>query len=279
METNMGLFSRKKSKDEHRTVAPNVSSGLLLSYQTANLQGIGTRAQQEDSFGFVNVLDVTKIREKGLLAIVADGMGGMKGGKAASDTAVASIREDFEKFDYSGDLAQQLRNSVDNANERIYDMLDGAGGTTLISCLFYREKLYFACVGDSYLYLKRGNHLYSLNRKHSVLYDEFLRTIRNSDFDPSVARENEEKHALSCFLGMEMLDDIDYLRRPLKLLGGDILLLCSDGVGGVLSEEGVISCLNMPVAKDMCSELEKEILKQNLKYQDNYTALVIKCEY
>ena len=65
----MGLFNRKRRQPR--------PPERLLSYQVANLQGIGTRERQEDSFAFVNALDVTEMRRKGLLAIVADVMGGL----------------------------------------------------------------------------------------------------------------------------------------------------------------------------------------------------------
>lgn len=275
----MKLFSRKKKTEEPKTVMPVVTSSRLLSYEAANLQGIGKRAAQEDSFGFANILDVTKIRDKGLLAIVADGMGGMQGGRAASETAVATLREDFESFDYERDLNAQLRESVMNAGERIYSMLDGNGGSTLIACLFYNESLYFSCVGDSYLFLLRDNRLIHLNRKHNIRYDEYLSSIRRGSLDKSSGDENPEKEALTRFLGMEGLEDFDSTFKPLKLKDKDVLLLCSDGVGGVLDEPTVKQCLTCPTAARMCSELERNILIQDKQYQDNYTALVVKCGY
>ena len=67
-----------------------------LPYLAANLQGIGARKSQEDSFAFANVFDAEQIEKNGLLFVVADGMGGMRDGKIASDTAVYSIKNDFE---------------------------------------------------------------------------------------------------------------------------------------------------------------------------------------
>ena len=277
----MWLFSRRKHQAEPRTVTPvKAFKADCLSYQAANLQGIGKRSNQEDSFGFANVLDVTKIKNKGLLAIVTDGMGGMKGGKLASDTAVASLRNDFEAFDYSLDLAEQLEQSVFSASERIYGLLGGDGGSTLIACLFYKEKLYFASVGDSYLMLKRNGHLIHLNRKHNVMYDEYLSAVSRGSLDKTDAESDPEKHALTRFLGMDELEDFDISRRPLPVLDGDVFLLCSDGVGGVLSEQCIFDCLNNNTAPaQMCEQLEQNILITNKRYQDNYTALVVKCEY
>lgn len=273
----MWPFSGKKQRKHQRTVAPEPEAQSPLSYRIANLQGVGMREYQEDSFGFANVLDVTQIRDKGLLAVVADGMGGMEGGKTASDMAVNAMRRGFEKLDYGSDLALQLTECAQKANGKIFEALGGRGGTTLIACVFYSEKLYYVSVGDSYLCLKRNGQLYHLNRKHNVMYDEYLKLVRKQCIDSSTARENPEKDALTLFLGMEFVDEPDYFRRPLELERGDVVLICSDGVGGVLGDGEVLDCLSRTAPQEMCEQLESSILGKRLPYQDNYTALVIQC--
>lgn len=293
----MGLFpwNRRPKKERPqperapgRTVQPlseNAGAepgetGRLLSYQAANLQGLGTCEDQEDAFAFANALDVTLIREKGFLSVVADGMGGMRGGQLASETVVSSIRQDFGQFDCQSDMASQLRESVLRANEKVFALLSGEGGSTVVACVIYQERLYFASVGDSYLYLKRNGQLFRLNRPQNVLYEAYLQSIRAGTMDPNAADRNCEKAALTRFLGMEALEDIDLLRRPLPLLPGDVLLLCSDGVAGTMTDTQVLDCLARPAPKDMCAALE-QLLKQRPadRYQDNYTALVIQCGY
>lgn len=252
----------------------------LLSYQVANLQGLGTCEAQEDAFAFTNVLDVTLIREKGLLAIVADGMGGMKDGRLASETVVSSIRRDFGGFDYLSDIASQLCGSLHRANEKTFSLLKGEGGSTAVVCLIYQESLYFASVGDSYLYLKRNGQLFRLNRPQNVLHDIYLQSIRSGTMNPEAAEQNPEKAALSQFLGIDMLEDIDFLRRPLPLMNGDVLLLCSDGIAGVLTEEQIYDGLMKLTPENMCSALEQMVCQASVgQYQDNYTALVIQCGY
>lgn len=248
-----------------------------LSYQVANLQGMGARGRQEDSFTFVNALDVTMISEKGLLAVAADGMGGMKDGKLASESVIASLKEDFSSLDYEENLAEQLRESVLCAGETVYEQLGGDGGSTAVVCMIYDEQLYFVSVGDSFLYLQREGQLYRMNREHNLLHQRYLQAIRAGSMDPAPAQQSEEKAALTQFLGMETLDDVDYLRRPFPLQSGDVLLLCSDGVGGVLTQEDILSCLSCPAPEEMCAEIERRIQQENRMYQDNYTALVIRC--
>ena len=83
-----------------------------LGYRLANMQGVGARARQEDSFTTANAFDVMKLKEEGLLFAVFDGMGGMKDGKLASETAVQSMRASFAAMDRQADLAPQLKNAV-----------------------------------------------------------------------------------------------------------------------------------------------------------------------
>ena len=251
----------------------------LLGYQVANLQGLGTCERQEDAFSFANVMDVTLIREKGLLAVVADGMGGMKDGRLASETAVSCIRQDFAGFDHRSDLAAQLRGSMCRANEKAFALLGGEGGSTAVVCLIYQEQLYFASVGDSFLYLKRDGRVFRLNRPQNIRHELYLEAIRGGTMDPSMARQDPEGAALTQFLGIDLLEDIDLLLRPLPLMSGDILLLCTDGVAGGLNEEQLIDGLTKPTPQEMCTALEQMVKHASSgQYQDNYTALIIQCK-
>lgn len=269
------LTKPKPSSDPVPEVEP---ISPLLSYQVANLQQKGARPYQEDSFAFVNALDVTEIRENGLMAIVADGMGGMEAGKQVSEMAVSCMVSAFSQMQRTGDLALQLRNAVIAADDALVQRFKGIGGTTLISCIIYDEKLYFASVGDSYLYLMRGGSLYRLNREQNYRHQLYTEAISAGSIDPTEADQDPDGHRLSAFLGMGGLSDLDYLRQPLPLRDGDILLLCSDGVGGVVTESQIIQNLSNNSAAEMCLNLDESVRRASRVHQDNYTALVIRCE-
>ncbi len=273
------FFGHKRKKSDTKAGTEKAEQRQLLSYQVANLQGVGTRERQEDSFAFANVLDVTEIRKKGMLAVVADGMGGMQDGKEASEIAIAGIREAFEGMDRQGDLALQLCGAVFDAGDEVFRRLNGGGGSTLVACILYQEQLYFASVGDSYLYLKRGQQLIRLNREQNCRTQSYLETIRLGSMEPSAGRNHEEKEALTQFLGMEGMDEVDFVRRPFPLKDGDILLICSDGVGGALSEQEILSGLTSQSPAEMCTAIEDQIWLQEKEYLDNYTMLVIQCSY
>ena len=289
----MGLFFGKR-EDKQRTVAPDnppqkIVGELLsapspavcrmLSYHVANLQGIGTRQEQQDSFSFVNGINVSKMKQRGLLAIVADGMGGMKDGRIAGEMTVDSIKASFEQFDYDADFSEQLFEALRDANDRVFRALDEEGGSTAVVCFFFRGKLWYASVGDSYLFLLRNKQLCRINRPHTLFSLECEKQILRGSVDTHVADSDPEKDALARFIGMEDIEDIDGFVRPMTLSEGDVIMLCSDGVAGVLDPAEIRDCLSLSAPDKMCRGLEQCILEKQRHFQDNYTALIIRCEY
>lgn len=267
---------------QNRTVQPVLDFARprrLLSYQVGNMQHRGAREYQEDSFCFVNATDVTEIKARGLLALLADGMGGLQDGKAVSETAVQLLREEFSAMDREGDLAQQLMAAVRRTDESLFRRFSGRGGTTLVACLIYREKLWFACVGDSYLYLQREGELTRLNAEQNQCHAQYAEQIAQGILDPRAANEADGAQRLSEFMGSGAIGELDASRRPLALQAGDQLLLCSDGVGGVLNPRELCGCLAKPTPMQACQAMEQEIVHRNLAHQDNFTAMVIRCGY
>ncbi len=272
-------FLRNKKNEINLKFSGISRQKRVLGYQVANVQGQGAREYQEDAFSFVNALDVGKIREQGFLAVVADGMGGMKGGREAGERTISCLIEAFKNMIDPNRLQQMLYESIMHANSEVYRLLDGQGGSTVAACAFYDEQLYAASVGDSYIYLKRGQQLCRVNRPHNIKTEVHLEEIRAGRFSPEKGRQDPEAEALSSFIGMQTQCCIDMLERPLPLRGGDTILICSDGVAGELLEDEIKECLEKEKVYQMCDALEAAIIRKNLMYQDNYTALVIRCTY
>ena len=285
-------FRRKKKNDSEilKTVAPPMASAegiqqdipeggitRLLSYKLGNLQGIGSRQNQEDSFSIANAFDVVKAKEQGLFFAVCDGMGGMKDGKLASETAVSSLRASFLEFDRSADLSPQLRKSIIKASDEVEALIGGDGGSTAVVGVIIDESLYFASVGDSYFYLFREGKLIRLNAEHNILHDRYLEEISIGNMHPEDAREGKEDAALTSFLGMVGIEQIDCTVRPIPLHDGDVLIACSDGVGGVVTDEEMIDALSFCDPTQACARLEQYVLAHANPHQDNFTAVVISC--
>ncbi len=267
-------FSKKKVSV---TVSPELSSDSKLRYEVGNLQGVGARERQEDSFTLVNALDEKKTDNLGLLFVVCDGMGGMKDGKIASETAIKSIRDSFCGMDRRSNISEQLRSSVFFASGEVERVLDGDGGSTAVACVIIHEKLYFASVGDSFLYLYRNGGLYRLNVEHNICHLRYLEHIRDQNLDAESCRRDPEAAALSQFLGMPGMSEVDYAATPIQLHKGDTILACSDGVGGILDESEIVESLQWCSAHEKCKRLEQHIIEHANPNQDNYTALVVKC--
>lgn len=267
----MAWFKKKQKKN----VTVSTETGGRLRYRIENLQGVGARARQEDSFTLVNALDEQLYNDCGLMFTVCDGMGGMKDGKIASETAINSFRKFFAEMNRNGSVAMQLKESVFAASEEVEKLLDGDGGSTVVIGVILHGQLYYASVGDSYFYLKRDGKLYRLNAEQNLCHQRYLENIRDGVFDPKECREDPEAAALTQFLGMTGFSEVDCSVRPMFLQKGDMLLACSDGVGGVIDEQELLDILDG--SEGMCRQIEQRIADHAKPNQDNYTVLVIQC--
>lgn len=244
-----------------------------LTYTAAALKGIGDRRYQEDTYAIVERED-----HRALLTMVADGMGGMQDGRQASRTAVQVVRNSFMKFDMHSDIAAQLNMAMTVANNDIYARLHSDGGSTGIACLFCDEGMYYAGVGDSSLMLRRGEVIYHLNRKQNIFTELCMRQIRDGSMDSTIAFHHPERRALVGYLGMRELKDIDCYLRPLQLMSGDTIILCSDGIGDVLGDEELSKYLSVSTPAEACRRIEDRIFAMENPNQDNYTAVIVRCD-
>lgn len=260
-----------------RPISQPAMSQRKLSFQCAAVQGIGSRENQEDAYALVNATDVTKICKEGLLALVADGMGGLERGEIASHLGIQTITDDFYAMDRTEQLETQLRESVLHAADIVYGALQGQGGSTIIACILYDEQLYYAGLGDSFLYLLRDGKLIKVNREHNMRQQHYLRCIHAGRMDASVHDSIPQQGAVTSFLGIDQLDDLDWLCKALPLQEEDVLLLCSDGVSGVLNLQEIAEAMSQLDANNAAAMLQSLVLSKSIANQDNFTAVVIRC--
>jgi serine/threonine protein phosphatase PrpC len=173
------------------------------------------------------------------LFVVADGMGGAQAGEVASRIAI----ETFE-HDLPDGLApeQGLAERVREANRRIYDSAreerERAGmGTTLTAAYLEDQSLAIAHVGDSRAYMLRDGSLQRLTRDHSLV-DEL---VRRGKLTEEQAAEHPQRSIITRALGPEPEVEVDTWSYPVR--PGDVLLLCSDGLTSMLSEDQVAGIL------------------------------------
>lgn len=235
-------------------------------------QHIGARKDQQDSYG---VSDLNAYGTNGVLAIVADGMGGLANGAAVSSTLVHSLLTYFRQTTGKENTADMMLDMVTQANDQINRMLQGAerSGSTLVSAIIREGRLHFLTVGDSRIYLYRKGVLLQLNREHIYQEELALKAVNHIVPLPQVTGDRQA-HALTSYLGIGRLTHIDRNYESIKLEPGDRLLLASDGVFGTLSEMEMEAALRGTISQ-AAEVIGQKILKANMPYQDNNTALVV----
>ena len=227
--------------------------------------------------------------EIGLFA-VADGMGGHKAGEVAAQLAIDAITgfisrsaNDYDvTWPYGIDDAlsfdgNRLRTSIFLANRKVYRAAEssddyGGMGTTIVGLLITGSHAAIGSVGDSRVYVLADGHLEQVTTD-----DSWAATILAQD--PKMRPEDVAKHpmrnVLTNVLGGRPEVDIHLHERELK--GGEILLLCSDGVHGVLGSDDLTSLLqSTPDPEAAAGAIVRKAIDAGSR--DNLTALVVSFE-
>ena len=255
---------RKKKAESDGEEPVTEQPAPLPVLELANLQGIGSREEQQDAFG---ISRMARMEEDGLLAVLCDGMGGMaEGGRIAAETAAEMVA----MFPWEDDGA--VPEWVRQRSGRVYQQFRGHGGTTLVAALLRGRSLSFWCVGDSDLFLLREGTLYELNVRQEFRNDLVLRALEGA-FPVEDAFTDPQAGALSEYIGKEDVK-CDYTYLPFSLRPEDALLLCSDGVSDTLTLKQIREAMALP-PQACCDKLEEEILAAGRPNQDNYTAIVM----
>ncbi|MCB0349845.1 MAG: Stp1/IreP family PP2C-type Ser/Thr phosphatase [Bdellovibrionales bacterium] len=174
------------------------------------------------------------------LFIVADGMGGHKGGEVASAMAVESVQEIVEQqLNVAGPVSPRdiLKNAYREASKRIYTKSTRENpelmgmGTTMVLALEHKNKLYIANVGDSRAYLFKDNNLWQITEDHSLINEQIRAGILQAEDPEAMVGRN----VITRSVGFEEEVNVDIVERMVE--PGELFLLCSDGLCGLVSNE------------------------------------------
>ncbi len=187
--------------------------------------------------------DPAQLAAKGVLTIVADGMGGHACGEVASEMAVEHVSRLYYEAggDTSeGDVTAALRHAVEDTNRRIYaaslaDKRLSGMGTTCTALVVSRGQAFAAHVGDSRLYILRGGEIYLLTEDHSAVMELVRRGVITAD----EARRHEDKNIILRALGTAPEVEVSMWERPLPIEAGDQFLLCSDGLCDMVEDDEI----------------------------------------
>ena len=209
--------------------------------------------------------------------ILADGMGGYKGGEVASclatKTALSYIQRNFEKtIKEKEEILKLIKSSMEYANMVVYEKskedkeLEGMG-TTLEVCLIYNNKAYIGHVGDSRVYRIRKEFIRKLTRDHS--YVEKL--VKDGTMTEEEAMHHPKKNMLTKALGCTAFVDPDVTVKG--FMKDDIILMCSDGLTNMVNEDEIYQLIKQDYKVATNKLIEKA--NENGGY-DNITAILIK---
>jgi serine/threonine protein phosphatase PrpC len=243
--------------------------------EAASLTDVGRqRSNNEDSFLYWEPDSDADFRLKGRLAIVADGMGGYEGGQEASRLAVETVRSVYDNA-FGGSPQETLVGAMEAAHQNIQRFAQEhpqfyGMGTTCTALSIVGNQLIFAHVGDSRLYLIRGESISRLTRDHSYV-GRLVETgiVRSED-----AESHPQRHILTAALGSGRDVTPHIPEHPTPLDEGDILLLCTDGLWGVVSDSDLARVVQNNPPAEACQKLVAMALDRG--GPDNITLLVLR---
>lgn len=272
----LSVCARQKKK---KTPAPMVMPETRKPVETVQIGKLheqGERSEQQDCFG---VSDVSLMQTHGVLAVVADGMGGLTDGGRMSMAVVESILDSFFLYQGKYTLEQQLlmlaQKAVESVNAQLAPSDLKKHGSTLVMGLIRESTFSFLSVGNSRICLYRDGILMQLNREHIYRNTLALESI-NGEIALQEVYSDQRGSGLTSFLGMGALQQIDFPAEPVQLLPGDKLLLMSDGVYNALDKDELAGCLDAG-AEEAVERIRAAIQEKAYANQDNYTAVVIGC--
>jgi serine/threonine protein phosphatase PrpC len=223
--------------------------------ELASLSDVGCQRQNnEDRYSYWEPASEEEFRRKGRLAMVADGMGGYEGGQEASRIAVDTVERIYASTLYNdpqalltaGFLAahQQIQEQA-SKNPALRGM-----GTTCTAIALLGNSLYYAHVGDSRLYMVRDGSISLLTRDHSYV----SRLVEDGILSPEQAESHPQRHILTAALGSGAEVFPETRPKPIALEKDDVLILCTDGLWGVVGESELRSAVAGP-PEQACKDL------------------------
>jgi len=229
-----------------------VRTGIEVSSQS----DIGClRQNNEDSFGYWESDDDQQFLRKGRLAVVADGMGGYEGGQEASRLAVETLMAVYRDVD-GDDPQAALIEALQRAHEQIrnysfaHPELRGMG-TTCTAAAIVQDDLYFVHVGDTRLYLIREGHITRVTRDHSYVG----RLVEAGMISAEEAEHHPQRNILTAALGTNPELIMDSPEQPEPLRPADVLVICTDGLWGLVRDAEILDIVENKTAEKAGREL------------------------
>ncbi len=208
----------------------------ILEFEFGVFTDPGRKRRDEPNQDSVLVVPSNPITHRAPLLIIADGMGGYKGGAIASQVVIETISKYYEEASEDPDIPTRLTQGILLAHEAIrlradQDITLGSMGSTVVIAVPTAEKVFCANVGDSRAYLANTHQIRQISQDQSVVAEQVragllttlqaLRHPKRNRLTQSITAKRKDVHPY--------LDQIEWTKE-------DVLLLCTDGLWGVISE-------------------------------------------
>jgi protein phosphatase len=241
----------------------------FLSIQVETDKG-RVRAYNEDFAGYFHLGDSE-------LLVVCDGMGGHAAGDVASRLAVMAISEYVEAHYVVGErekIPLILKEAFDDANRKIYEEglknphQKGMGTTCVMTIVTQDCRVYYAHVGDSRLYWYSEGELKLMTKDHTFVQE----LVDHGAISEQEARSHPNRNLITRALGVDPSVKVDVGEQPFFLKKTDLLLLCTDGLNTMLSDEEIARVIETVPREQVASTLLK--LANEAGGYDNITLIV-----
>lgn len=253
-------------------------------YDAASAIIRGRRDYQEDALA----VDFSAGAGLGFI-VLSDGMGGHSAGDVASMIVVTEIFSELklhanDAAHLESQIGTILHSAVSCANDCVGRMAEESPrmrgmGATLVAPIVIGNRLYWISVGDSPLYLFRGNHLFRLNEEHSVK-SRMKQLVARGEMPAEEAETHPDRGCLTSVLIGEAIPEIDCRDTPIELRHNDIVIAASDGLQ-FISDHDIARVVHearaLPSA-EISARLIKRITDLNDPEQDNVSLCVLKVQ-
>jgi len=232
------------------------------------------RSENQDFGTLTTAQEERSSHAGGRLLIVADGMGGHRGGATASRLAAETVKTQYLASD-ADDVPAALRDALSRANARIFAEAQGnpdlrGMGTTTSALAVRGTNGWFAHVGDSRIYLVRDDEIRQLTDDHSLVAS----MVREGLLTAKEAETHPRRNVLQRSIGVSEDVEID-VRGPIDVKEGDTFILCSDGLHGLVKEPELKEVARLPI-DEAADEFVKRALDRGAP--DNVTVIVARVE-
>lgn len=247
-------------------------------FDIAYCSEVGRRDSQQDA-GYLAAND------EEVFAVVCDGMGGISFGEMASKTAVEAMVDAYAQSAARNELSVDdswMCSAVECVDDIVYSLKDKDGarlraGTTLVSVWIKDDHISWVSVGDSRIYIFRGNELVQVTSDHNYFLQLNQQYECGQISREAYREEARNGEALISYIGMGGLTLIDLNEKKFPLIKDDIILLCTDGVYRSITNEQLKAVFqHYSIMQQVSEQLERIIKSRDLSDQDNYTYVLIR---